>query len=51
MTNSESVIKDVAEDYQLDSEFINAECVQFILNGMKNRSVFYNTIFETSNKL
>jgi len=51
ITNSESIIKEVAEDYQLDSEFINAECVQFILNGMENRGIFYDTILETSDKL
>lgn len=51
LTNSESIIKEVSEDYQLDNEFINTECVQFILSGMKNRSVFYNTILETSDKL
>jgi len=52
-TNAESIEIEITNDggYLLPENVINSECVQFVLKGVENRSVFYKTIKETSDKL
>lgn len=54
-TNARSEIFDIEpeeiEVYQLPDEILQAQCVQFILNGIENRKLFNDTLKEYSEKL
>ncbi len=54
-TNAESSVVEIAEEeiekYELPEDVLNAQCVQFILNGIENRKVFNDTLKEYSEKL